>query len=771
LRALLLLFVATAASAQISPRVRLVAERHLPAMSLSDGRDDRIVITARLLGGAERLRKLGFEATEYGGDVAGLRLNEADLQKLLSLNELVQVDERRQFRTLLEQAGPLVNAPAARMESGLDGKNVLVGVVDTGADVRHADLRTANGTTKVAALLDVLVPEDARHLDLGSYGGAIWLQDELQQVLDAEAAGLTAPIPFSSKDTSGHGTHVAGIAVSTGLATGNDFPAGRYVGVAPGADLIVVQASHGGGEFFEGQLLEACRFVIDRARALNRPVVLNLSLGGRGGAHDGTTNVELALSALFPEHEPGRVLVVAAGNEGLTDHHAGGWALDGEVTIPLHVDKSDVMMGQVGIDLWGATENVAISLLSPSGKRLGPIATGRIDHLDTSEGTLAIDHSPRPRLDGKQQSGLVIMGEKLEGDWQIVLSGRAPRWDLWITETPDNRPLARFTDHLVEDNRLAIPGSTRTAISVGSFVSRRSWITIDGMTFEREITVGVPSLFSSAGPSADGRFTPDLAAPGEFIISALSRDAHPDQPTSDFYVGGSTPNLTWADDGVHGVLRGTSQASPMVAGAVALLLQIDPSLTAHQIRELLRATARDTGPGWSPRSGFGTLDVAAAIAATTGHYGTTLDPEVSSVGVSLDQLPPGDSLTTVTVTPRDVRGMPLGPGHTVEITVSAGELVGPVVDMKHGRYEQRVRARASRGQVGVVTAVVDGTPLSAHPRIHFVPGRDEIGQPFSARGGCSPFGPPSGAGLLLLFGATLFLRRKSKYCSPKAPRL
>jgi subtilisin family serine protease len=755
---LLALLTVLFAQLQVSPRVHLIASGHLPARSLA-GIDDRATITARIKGGAASLP--GFDAQTLAGDVALVRVTSGELQRLLRVPGLLQVDERRVFTTQLDQAAAAVGAPAARMESGLDGSGVLVGIVDTGADVTHADLRRAGGSTKVAALLDVTVASDMRHQDLGFYGGAIWLRDEIDGVLALDGS-------FPSIDDNGHGTHVAGIAASTGLATGNGLPAGRYVGIAPGADLVVAKASYGGGRFREGDLLSSCRFVIDRARDLGQPLVVNLSLGGTGGAHDGTTNTEQALAALFPADVPGRVLVVAAGNEGLTDRHAGGWALDGDVDIPLHLAQPDTD-GQVAIDLW-TLGSPAITVFTPSGKQVGPVASTHVDHGEGTEGTVAVDHTSLPRQsDGRQPSAIVLMpasGASLaSGDWRIRLSGRAHRWDLWITEAAG---AARFADHLDEDDRLGVLATTPSAVAVGSFVSRSRWTTVDGMSYDRMIEVGVPSLFSSAGPSADGRFVPDLSAPGEFILSALSRNALPDMPSSDFFAGNGV-TVTWADDGVHGVLRGTSQSAPMVTGAVALLLQHDPTLTAAQVKELLRGSARDLGAGWSPRSGFGALDVPALLALARGRLGQTADPALSSVGVSRDQLPPGDDLTTITVTPRDAGGLLLGPGHHVEITVSAGEPAAEVADMGFGRYERPIRAHAARGQVGVVTAVVDGVTLAAHPRIYYVIGRDEIGRPFHAGGGCSFSGAPSGVGLLVL--ATFLWMRRSYGCSTRPPRL
>jgi subtilisin family serine protease len=769
-----LLLVVLFAQLQISPRVHAVAVGHAPVRSLAEGSDDRAVVTARGIpgGGAATLRRLGFDAQPLAGDVSLLRLDRQELQRLIAVPNL-QVEERRRFFTQLDKAAPAIFAPMARAESGLDGSGVLVGVVDTGADARHADLRHADGTTKIAALLDVSIPSDGRHQDFGAYGGSIWVRDEIDGALAAEAAGQTPPVPFTSVDTQGHGTHVAGIAVSSGLATGNGFPAGRYLGIAPGAELLVAKASHGSGQFSESELLTACRFVVERARLMQQPLVLNLSIGGVGGAHDGTTNTEQALAALIPGDTPGLALVVAAGNEGLTDRHAGGWSLDGEVEIPFHLSQPD-RNALLAIDLW-SQDSPSITVFTPSGRQLGPVGNTHVDHNDGSEGSIAVDHTTPPRGDGRQQSSIVLTpasGDSLaSGDWRIRLSGASRRWDLWITEAAGD---ARFTDHLDEDDRLGTVATTRTAISVGSFVSRSQWMTVDGNSYDRMIEVGVPSLFSSAGPSADNRFVPDLSAPGEFVLSALSQNALPDQPSSDFFAGNGV-TATWADDGVHGVLRGTSQAAPMVAGAVALMFQYDRTLTANQVRELLRTSARDSGAGWSPRTGFGALDVRALLATLRGQAEPNVDAALSSVGVSRDQIPPGEAQSLVTVTPRDAGGLPIGPGHNVTIAISAGQPVGPVVDVGLGRYQRAVVAHAGRGQIGVVTATVDGVTLDAHPRIYYVVSREEIGRPFSAGGGCSlPIGGCSITSLLWLLalaGATLAFRRRSNGCSTRSPRL
>src|SRR5262249_10798084 len=156
---------------------------------------------------------------------------------------------------------------------------------------------------------------------------------------------------------------------------------------------------------------------------------------------------------------------------------------------------------------------------------------------------------------------------------------------------------------------------------VGSFVSKRNWVTAEGHLVQRNATVGATSTFSGSGPSSDGRFAPDVVAPGEFVASTLSRLTPPDAPAAAFH---ATPaHCLYADDGAHALLRGTSQAAPHVTGAVALLYQVDPTLTTDALRELLRTAARPEpgAAGYSPRSGFGHLDVATAVDLVMHRFG------------------------------------------------------------------------------------------------------------------------------------------------------
>jgi subtilisin family serine protease len=753
----------SAASPHLSPRLRLMRAGMLPTRALMRGPtddDSRVLVTVKVYGGAAALVRAGFRATALSSHFASLRVSREELERLGQLHGVERIEERRLLHPTLNAAAAAVGAPAARASTGFDGTGVLVGVVDTGVDFRHADLRDQHGHTRIEALLDLSATTDSRHPDLSESEGAVWLRDEIEAALVAEALGMTPAVPVTEKDTSGHGTHVSGIALGGGLGSGHGLPAGRYVGMAPGARLMAVQATRGGDSFSDADILSGCKFLIEQAAALGRPLVVNLSLGGDGGPHDGSSSFEESLEELFPLDMPGRALVVAAGNSGSLDRHAGVFALHDEVVLELLHPALDVHGEQVALEVW-YDGDLSVTVESPSGVRYGPIRGGSGLGSPAGLERVAIDNASGGIAEnGLRDAGIVLAsdgGALQEGTWKIRLAGRSTRLDAWIIESPDAR--VRFGESLSVDDRLELPGTTRSAIVVGSFVSKSSWINVDGVAIERGLTLSAPSSFSSPGPTRDGRFSPDLLAPGEFIASTLSADAPPTLFSSVFFVPGDTPNYLIADDGVHGLLRGTSQATPMVAGAVALLFQANPMLTAGQAREILRVSAHaDTG--FSPKSGFGLLDLFTALRLARGERGGAVSAKHSTVGTSRDFLPPGELTFVASVTPKDDSGMPLGPGHAVEISSSAGEPIGAVTDTGQGRYERTFVAHAARGATGVIFATVDGVALDARPEVHFVAARAEVGQRLSAGAGCEalPHGPAAGGkAAMALLGVALLL--------------
>jgi serine protease AprX len=125
-----------------------------------------------------------------------------------------------------------------------------------------------------------------------------------------------------------------------------------------------------------------------------------------------------------------------------------------------------------------------------------------------------------------------------------------------------------------------------------------------------DVTDDLLAPFSAYGTTTDGIAKPDLVAPGVNIVSLLaSRKAILAQDHPDHFVDG----FAGAKD-YYFRMSGTSMASAVVAGSVALLLQDEPGLTPDQVKYRLVTTARKM---FYPGAGAGALDIYSAVTGTT----------------------------------------------------------------------------------------------------------------------------------------------------------
>src|SRR5262245_16709894 len=191
------------------------------------------------------------------------------------------------MRPLIHDSVPSIHADQASMAPlGLTGKNVVVGIVDTGIDIFHRAFRhtDANGTTRILALWDqTLSPtKPGEHHPTGFDYGVEFEAPAINAALTANKR------PWRSVDEDGHGTHVAGIAAGNGAQPGNGHLAGYYIGVAPEADLVIVKS------FGLDHMLDATKYIIDYATSKGKAVVVNLSQGQEAGSgsHAGVDSAE-----------------------------------------------------------------------------------------------------------------------------------------------------------------------------------------------------------------------------------------------------------------------------------------------------------------------------------------------------------------------------------------------------------------------------------------------------------------------------------------------
>ncbi len=547
-------------------------------------------------GDPARFETMGIRIRSHTPELATVDIPYAQLKALRRDPQVRFIEAGQPLAPDLDRSLGWIGAAEVHQGSPpITGEGVVIGIIDTGIDYTHSDFINPDGTTRILFIWDQgLLPQGNETSPAGFGYGVEYARDQIN-------TALTSNNPFSlvrhrdTDSTSGHGTHVAGIAAGNGRATGGGQPPGRYVGVAPDAELIVVRTKSPGTTLGDStNAVDAYRYIFEKVA--DRPCVISQSSGMNGGAHDGSTLLEREIDRLL--RVPGRAIVKSAGNEQKENIHAAAIVRQDEsVSLDLEVPDNDRLADKV--EVWySSLDEVDVSVRTPDGEETGWVAPGERAQLNLANGNevfLLSELFNENNGDNRifVQLAVGTQARVSPGGWQLrlrgkqSLSGQIDAWverDLSRSRQPEQ---ARFSGtHLEPKKTLSIPGTANYVIAVGSF--------------NRTNTTDQVSAFSSNGPTRDERQKPELCAPGEQIASSLSRDA-----------GRAAPE----PDGVHHRISGTSMAAPHVAGAVALLFQINPKLTSEQARKILMASAeRAPGQtGYDPGRGFGRLNVKRAV--------------------------------------------------------------------------------------------------------------------------------------------------------------
>jgi subtilisin family serine protease len=610
---------------------------------------------------ARDIERMGLQSVAPGigsfrGDAATLlALADSPRTKLLELSPRLHL--------LNDRTGVTIRSRVAHV-AGVTGAGTLIGIADTGIDVAHPDFRYANGKTRVRWLLDFSQPvrgvhsaaeADVKIVSGGKELGAVWSGADLDSLVASGRDGLP-------RDPDGHGTHVAGIAAGNGglgelagLAAGETGP---YVGVAPGAEYVIVRLpTFDGGGIEVDNVVRAVKFIFGRGDLEQKPTVVNLSLGTDFGAHDGSTLWERAITSYVGVDKPGRALIAAAGNSGsvgdVAVHESVNVSPYARMRIPVVVPpvKRDGTLGNATdgrVQIWlnmrpGAA--VEVGLDGPNGEWIAPQGENA-QRGYTGQGATAgvvVGQVPGGPVAVGSQSAFVFWGGAVAaGTYYVTLKGTG-NVDLYVEGGGDFGVGAAAPHFLagVREGTVNLPGTNAAVITVGCTVGRARWKAITGLQLgpvkpELDLVGGlatntfVPNVanevcfFSSAGPNSLGVAKPDIAAPGGGIISTMSAAATPGRPLSIFttdkcpkLADGKTDNRCLQIDQRHAVTSGTSMSSPAVAGVVALLMQRNPQLNQEQIRAALQGGAqrfRGAAP-FAEQSGPGEVDAVGALIA------------------------------------------------------------------------------------------------------------------------------------------------------------
>ena len=496
----------------------------------------------------------------------------------------------------------------------VQGKDVIIGIVDTGIDTSHWDFWQNNVVPRILYIWDQTtngkIPQGF------NYGNEITSSDITANSL----IGI---------DEEGHGTHVAGIAGGSGNESG-----GKYKGIATSSKFVIVKTTLG-----IAQILDGIDYIMFKAKNLGKPCVINLSLGSDLGSHDGKDLEHVILKEIIDYYgRQGNIIVAAAGNSGDMKIHYSNTITSVLPSIAVVKVTTNVSseVDEIHIDSWfdfsTPTQKVEVNVITPSGSSTGWITFPTSSYsISTSEGVIMIS-STSNRYNGSGNIYIVISdsssSQVATGNWRVQFRTTEGTTLLhsWMAYTSGVN--AYFSNG---DNYYTVSSSflIDDVIVVGAFTTKTNIKSINdkdviiqsklpqrvsiknlpevtyGETIFTSLTNDNICFFSSLGPTRDGRQKPDIAAPGALVVSALSR--------------WSSAPVYFVVDEIPGkykyvAMMGTSMAAPVVTGVAALLLGIDKSLTSQDVINYLKtyslASPYDSnGKAWDPAWGYGMLSV------------------------------------------------------------------------------------------------------------------------------------------------------------------
>ena len=528
------------------------------------------------------------------------------------------------------------------------GKGVYAGVMDDGFDFTHPAFRNDDGTSRIQWFWDPL----AENSDPDAFGT---VYDSPEKVLAAQGS-------HDAVTGSPHGTHVLGSMAGNGLN-------GRYVGMAPEADIIgayalltsiktedkdpvtdfikkhleeypdiegvVVQIG-----LTSAGLLAQLHELFKVADAAGKPCVVNWSFGTPSDFTGDLTLFEKVLNKMLG---PGRILVACTGNDGhkkiylqkaaneplkqdffctadttyeyyayaLNIRKTGGADFKMTVTIEDTEEPFVFDTGKIAFKEWNGEHWCVVKHSDFE------IDIKKMDYAGGYSGYQVVfvpnmDEYPHPR----KLQGTFLIDTPVELD---ILSEAASYFKLTfnLTGFSESRGCNLGT--------VSFPACLQRVIGVGAMHHRTSFTNILGKTGNYEkmgSKEGQLAAFSSCGPSLNGLTKPDVVAPGHNVISALNSfflkdgDAektklHEDSLTAYKATVFGKEYAMWA-------MSGTSMATPITAGIIALWLQAKPDLTPEDILGVIARTSHQPEPEFSGYEkniyyGYGEIDAYAGL--------------------------------------------------------------------------------------------------------------------------------------------------------------
>ena len=480
------------------------------------------------------------------------------------------------------------------------GAGTVIGIADIGFDLTHPAFRDDNGNLRINRFWDFLnIPENKEYDATDNYPIGTFF-DNPEAILE-QGHSADAELTF-------HGTHTLGIVAGNNCGT-------TFQGMAPEADIYVVNDivstnitllperlySYYNSTF----ILLAFQKIFDYADEQHKPCVISYSIAGPQSINDGDLLMKQYLARMTG---PGHIFVASVGNEGEKSGYMPKSSTQTTVGGTIKTEKEVVYLGvstPKSLTMYitdynlptPVTEKVILDMPATANETGFTSASGliygehnRVTFSDLDYLTLSIFPFQDPFREGRASYDIIVRsGYSDLNSYTLQFTAEDTEADIFI----QNGSLVKsdfdtsLTGAIANSGNLQRPGSLEEVIGVGASAWRTNYINTSGETItDNNGTNGERAAFSGCGPAVSGLTKPDILAPGANISSATNSFCH------DIKKNRITQQITYEEKEYTWYnISGTSMATPVVAGIIALWLEADPTLTKERILDVFAHTA------------------------------------------------------------------------------------------------------------------------------------------------------------------------------------
>jgi len=476
---------------------------------------------------------------------------------------------------------PWIGATNVWAHLNIKGAGVKVGIIDSGIDYLHANFGGSGNPADYAANnRNVIEPgtfPTAKVVGGYDFAGPTYNAN----VADSEPTADPDPL-----DRGGHGSHVAGSVAGLGV------PGSIGAGVAPEASLYALKVfGDAGGSTSLTSLAIEWAMDPDRDGDMSDHLdVINMSLGSAFGDPNDPTAISASNAAAL-----GIVVVASAGNSGPTPYVTGAPAVAGAAISAAATIPGGRLYAQFKVT---APAGVAGSYNTFEGA--GPVRLATVGPVTGNLVPALPANGCNPLTNAAEMNGNIALVIRGTCGFLVKFQRAQAAGARAIVVYNSGPPPGGGEDPFIMGGlnaTVTIPG-VMIPFSVGNTLRTTAGVAVSLAAVPDPTQDDRISDFSSQGPGgADSTFKPDLAAPGESIVSTA--------------VGTGTGAANFS---------GTSMASPHVAGAAALLRQLHPKLNQAGIKALLQNATVNANASYDTkltRQGVGSVRVDRAAALTS----------------------------------------------------------------------------------------------------------------------------------------------------------